>query len=124
MPRNWLEWVTLAVGLAALTLVVGVLVADEVTSGDRPAQPRVELHLDRAYEAAGGWFVPATLTNEGDEAAEAINVVATATVGGEPEQADVVVDYGPPGSAVDIAFGFSAAPDGEIEVVVTGFRLP
>ena len=124
MPRNWLEWMTLAVGVAALTLVVGVLVADEVTSGDRPPQPRVELHLDRAYESEGGWFVPATLTNEGDEAAEAITVVASATVGGETEQAEAVVDYGPPRSAVEITFGFSAAPDGEIEVVVTGFRLP
>jgi uncharacterized protein (TIGR02588 family) len=124
MPRNWLEWGALGAGLAALLVIVGVLTADAVSGGDRPPTPRVELHTEQAYETDNGWLLPATMTNDGDRAAEALVLVAVASVAGEEERSEVAVDYAPPGSEVEVTFGFSAPPDGDVEVIVTGFRLP
>lgn len=124
MPRNWLEWLSLAVGVIAVVVVVGILVADGVAGGSRPPDPMVQLHTDRAYQATHGWLLPATLTNEGDEAAEALLLVATATVDGVEERAEATIDYAPPRTAVELTFGFSARPDGDVEVRVLGFRLP
>ena len=124
MPRNWLEWVALAIGSVALVAVVGILAADELTGGDRPPEIAVELHLDAAYQTEHGWLLPATLTNVGDEAAEALDLEAVATVGGVEERSMLQVDYAPSRSEVELTFGFSARPDGDVEVVVVGFRLP
>lgn len=124
MPRNWLEWLSLAVGVVAVVAVVSVLVVEGVTGGGRPPDPVVQLHADRAYQATHGWLVPATLTNRGDEAAEALVLIATASVDGVEERAEVTVDYAPSHTAVELTFGFSARPDGDVEVRVVGFRLP
>ena len=124
MPRNWLEWVALAIGSVALVAVLAILVTDELTSGDRPPEISVELHLDDAYRTDHGWLLPATLTNVGDDAAEALELEAVATVAGAEERSTVQVDYAPSDSEVEVTFGFSAAPDGDVEVRVIGFRLP
>ena len=124
MPRNWLEWLALGIGLVALVAVVGILVADEVGSEGRPPEISVVVHLDRAYGTDHGWLLPATLTNRGDEAAEALEVMAVATVDGAEERSTVEIDYAPSDSEIEVAFGFSGRPDGDVEVQVTGFRLP
>ena len=124
MPRNWLEWLALGIGSVALAAVVGILVVDELSGRDMPPDISVELHLDQAYETDHGWLLPATLTNAGDDAAEALELEAVATVDGVEERSTVQVDYAPSRSDVEATFGFSAPPDGDVEVQVVGFRLP
>lgn len=124
MPRNWLEWLALGIGSVALVAVVGILLADELSGGDAPPDISVELHHDQAYETDHGWLLPATLTNVGDDAAEAVELEAVATVEGAEERSTVQVDYAPSHSEVEATFAFSAPPDGDVEVQVTGFRLP
>lgn len=124
MRQHWLEWLVLGLSAAVVVGIVGFLVVDGLTDQARPPMPSVELQTDAAYETAGTWIVPATVTNEGDDAAEALVLRATATVDGSEEESDVSVDHLPPGTDVDIAFGFSGEPDGDIDVTTVGFRLP
>lgn len=124
MRHNWLEWLVLGISAAVLIGLVGFLVIDGITDGGRPPAPLVVLDIEAAYEVSGGWVVPATVMNEGDEAAEALALRATATVAGTEEESEITVDFLPSGTDVNVTFGFSAQPDGEITVQTVGFRLP
>jgi uncharacterized protein (TIGR02588 family) len=124
MRQNWLEWVALFVSVLAVIGVVGFLMVDGLRDEGEPPIPTVELHVDEAYGTDHGWIVPATLSNAGDEAAEALVLRATASVAGAEEESELTVDYLPAGTAVEISFGFSTEPDGPPGVQVIGFRLP
>lgn len=124
MRRNWLEWIVLVTSAIALAGLVGFLVVDGARDEGRPPQPVVTLDVESAYRVAAGWLLPATVTNDGDATAEAVVLRATASVGGEVEESELTVDYLPVGTAVEITFGFSDEPDGEVSVHVVGFRLP
>lgn len=124
MRQNWLEWVVLGVSAAVVIGLVGFLVVDGITDDGRPPEPVVKLDLDAAYEIATGWIVPATVTNEGDGGAEALAIRATATVDGAEEESEVTIDFLPPGTDVELSFGFSAEPDGGVTIQTIGFRLP
>jgi uncharacterized protein (TIGR02588 family) len=124
MRRNVVEWLALAASAVAIALVAGYLVLDGLTGSSAPPQPTVSLHESDGRETELGWSVPATLTNVGDEAAEAVVVEATAQVAGEEESSEYQVDFLPSRSEVEIEFGFSARPEGAIEVRLIGFRRP
>jgi len=122
--QNWLEWVVLAMSAAAVVGLVGFLLVDGITDQGRPPVPVVELMADAAYDIPGAWILPATVSNDGDEAAEELVLRATATVEGIEEDSEVTIDYLPPGTDVEISFGLSAEPDDEVTVTTVGFRLP
>jgi uncharacterized protein (TIGR02588 family) len=124
MRQNWLEWGALAASVIAVVAVVGFLVVDGISDEGRPPTPVVELLDAEAYMTEHGWILPAQLTNDGDTAAEALVIRATATVEGTEEESEISVDYLPAGTAVEVSFGFSAEPEGEVTVQVVGFRLP
>lgn len=124
MRQNWLEWVVLGVSAAAVIGLVGFLLVDGITDQGRPPLPVVELQTEAAYDVAGGWIIPAVVTNDGDEAAEALVLRATATVGERDEESDVTVDFLAPGTDIEVSFGFSGPPDGDVTVSIVGFRLP
>ena len=124
MRRNWVEWVAMGISVAAIIGVVGFLVVDGLTDAGRPPEPRVVLQPDAAYETTTGWIVPATVTNDGDRPAEELVLRATATVEGSEEESELTIDYLPPGTDVEVSFGFSAEPDGEVTVTTVAFRLP
>lgn len=124
MRQNWFEWLALVVTVTALLGVVGFLIVDGIQDEGRPPSPVVELQAEAAYAIDGGWIIPATVTNDGDRAAEAMVLRATAAVAGEPEESELTLDYLPAGTSVDVSFGFSGEPDGEVVIGVVGFRLP
>ena len=123
MSRNALEWVVLVVSVLAIAAVAVILVADGLREPQN-ADPRVEIHADQARQGSLGWIVPATVSNGGDVPAEAVIVEAETTVSGETEASELEVDYLPAGSSVEIAFSFSAQPEGEITVQLIGYRMP
>lgn len=123
MKRNAVEWLVLAASVLAIVALVGVLVAEGLRE-THPPSPTVELRPAEARQAPTGWIVPATLANAGDRAAQAVVLEATATVAGEEESSELEVDFLPAGSSVDVAFAFSAAPDGEVTVRLVSFREP
>ena len=124
MRQNWVEWIALAVSVLAVVGVVGFLVVDGLRDEGQPPTPVVALLRSDAYATDHGWIVPATVTNDGDQAAEALVLRATATVGGEEEESELTVDYLPAGTSVEVSIGFSAEPEGEVSLQVVAFRLP
>jgi uncharacterized protein (TIGR02588 family) len=124
MRQNWVEWTALGVSVLATLGLAGFLVVDGLVDEGAPPAPTVELRSGDAYESDHGWIIPATVGNDGDEAAEAVILEATASVGGTEETSVVDVDYLPAGTEVDVSFGFSARPDGDVALRVVGFRLP
>ena len=124
MRQNWLEWVVLGVSVAAVAGLVGFLVVDGLTDAGRPPEPVITLETDAAYDVAEGWILPAMATNNGDEAAGALVLRATATVDGVEEESEFTIDYLPAGTDVEFSFGFSGQPDGDVTVSIVGFRLP
>lgn len=119
--RNRVEWAVLVVSCLAVATVLALLLYEGLSDTGRPPAPIVTLHLNEAYGTSAGWVLPATAHNDGDRSAQAVTLLATATVRGEEEEAEVTVDYLPAGTDVDLAFGFSGEPDGEVTVRVTGF---
>lgn len=124
MRSNWLEWVVLGISALVLVGVVGFLVVDGLVDEGRPPEPVVTLHLEDAYGGEHGWYLPATVANRGDSAAEAVLLRAVASVGDDAEEAEVMIDYLPSGTEVEVTFSFSAEPDGDVTVRPLGFRLP
>lgn len=124
MRQNWAEWATLAVSVVAVVGVIGALTLDGIFTDAGPPEPVVELQADAAYQTETGWIVPGTVSNDGGEAAEAIVLRATASVAGSEEESEITLDYLPAGTRVEVSFGFSAEPDGEVTVQTVGFRLP
>ena len=124
MRQNVLEWVVLGISVAAVVGLVGFLVIDGITDEGRPPEPVVEVRPGEAYDIAGGWILPAIAMNRGDVAAESLALRATATVNGSEEESEVTIDFLPPGSEVEVSFGFTGQPDGDVTVAVVGFRLP
>ena len=123
MKRNIVEWAVLAVSVLAIGLLVAALVVEGV-SEHRPANPQVELRPEEARQGSLGWIVPAIVTNDGDEAVEAVILEAEAMVDGESEVRELEVPFLPAASSVEVAFSFSALPSSEIVVRLVGFRLP
>jgi uncharacterized protein (TIGR02588 family) len=119
--RNQVEWAVLFISCLAVATVLGLLVYEGLSDTGRPPAPIVTLHAGEAYGTSTGWVLPATAHNDGDRSAQAVTLLATATVRGEEEEAEVTIDYLPAGTNVDLAFGFSGEPDAEVIVRVTGF---
>jgi uncharacterized protein (TIGR02588 family) len=121
--RNLVEWSVLGISLLSIALLVGALVVQGLAESE-PANPRVDLHEDRALQGELGWIVPATVSNAGDEAAEAVVLEAAAEIGGATELSTVEVNFLPAGTNVEVAFSFSQRPENEIEVRLLGYRTP
>jgi uncharacterized protein (TIGR02588 family) len=124
MRQNWIEWVALLLSGVLVLSVVGFLVVDGLRDEGQPPEPVVVLRPDEAYATDHGWILPATVSNSGDTAAEALVLRATVTVDGAEEESELTVDYLPAGTEVEVSFGFSGQPDGEVSVQIVGFRLP
>ena len=124
MRQNWLEWLVLGISMAAVIGLFGFLALDGITDEGRPPVPVVEVQAGAAYGVPGAWLVPATATNEGDQAAVAVTLRATAAVDGAEEESEVTIDFLPAGTEVEVSFGFSGRPEGAVTVSIAGFRLP
>ena len=123
MRRNIVEWAVLGASIVGIVVLAAILVIEGVGEA-RPPDPTVELRPAGARQGAVGWIVPATVSNGGDEAAEAVVLEASATVHGQEEMSELEVNFLPAGSTVEVAFGFSARPSGDVVVRLVGFRVP
>jgi len=123
MRQNALEWAALAISAVAIGLVAVLLVVEGL-GPMTAADPALTLRPEEGRAVALGWSVPGTLSNEGRDAAEAVVVEAVASVGGTEETSEVEVMFLPGGSSVDVEFGFSAEPEGEIATRLVGYRVP
>jgi uncharacterized protein (TIGR02588 family) len=123
VKRNWLEWLVLVASSAAILAVVGVLVADALTTRG-PADIRVEPRLGEARAAAGGWVLPITVRNGGGEAAAAVTIEARATVDGSEQSVQAIVDLLPPFGEVGATVAFGGEPEGGVTFRVVSWQEP
>lgn len=86
VEKHPLEWIVFAVSLVLVAGTVGFLAWDALQGGDSPAELSVE--LGRPERRDGGWAVPVTVHNRGDETAEGVEVEVTLeSPGSAPETA-------------------------------------
>ena len=124
MRQNWLEWLAIGVSVLAIGLLAAFLAVDGLTSGGDPPRPVVDLKVDEARESEHGWIVPATIRNEGDQAAERVHVQAIATIAGRDERREAEIDFLPAGTEVELEFVFPGPPDGEVRTAVISYLTP
>lgn len=94
VEKNPLEWAVFAVSLAVVLATLGYLVYDAATVRD--AKPDLRVELGRPEPRSGGFAVPVTVHNRGDETAEGVHVEVTLeTPGAEPERAEYNVVFIP-----------------------------
>jgi uncharacterized protein (TIGR02588 family) len=124
MRQNAVEWVVLALSVAVIVVLVAALVVDAVADEGAPPRPTIVVHEADARATEVGWLLPATIGNDGDQAAEQVTVEAAAEVDGVQQTSQAEVDFLPSGASTEVAFGFTDRPDGEVTVRVIGYRLP
>ena len=122
--RTLLEWIVLAISALAIVALVGVLLAEGLAGPHDDPDPVVELALDEGRQGTHAWFIPATVTNIGGDAAEDVLIEFTATVAGTEETSELTVAFLPARSTVQLEVGFSARPEGEVAVRVVGYARP
>ena len=94
LQKNPLEWAVFAVGLAAVLATGGFLVWDAVTA--RGAAPDLEVELGAPEPGSGGFSVPVTVRNQGDETAGGVRVEVTLELpGAPPETAEIEMAFVP-----------------------------
>lgn len=122
-PRSGAEWTTFAVALAILLVIVGAI-GVEASRPSTPPDPVAK--IDGARRDLGGRFhVDVVVENRGDETAEAVQVVASLEIDGEPLETDETVDFLAGGDQAELTFVFEQDPDeGELSVRVAGFQTP
>ena len=81
--RTRAELVTLAISLLVLLALVGGIVWLDLRGGDDPARITTDLQFTDAYEHDGDWYLPVTITNEGDRAADVLQVDIVRPIEGE-----------------------------------------
>jgi uncharacterized protein (TIGR02588 family) len=105
--KNWLEWTVFWSSLALVLAVVAYLVYAATTQGDRP--PRLSVTLGAAVPVPGGFGVPVSVSNSGDNTAE--NVRVEVSLEGHDERGHLVLAFVPQQATRRGWVTFRARPD-------------
>lgn len=123
LGRTTAEWTVFAVS-AAVVLVVLALLGAQLLGSEEPAAP-VARQRGEIQEAAGRFYVPVDVTNEGDLTAADVQVIAELTIGGETVDGEQTVAFLAGSETERLVFSFDDDPaDGELVVRVGGFSKP
>ncbi len=121
-PRTAAEWVTFAVSLVVLSLLIGAMLV-EAQQSDEP--PRPVARITTTKHMGDQFQVTVKVENKGDLAAEAVQVVASLEIDGETTEGDQVVDFLAGDDEAELVFVFGDDPDdGKLTAEVTGFTVP
>lgn len=72
--RTTAERVTMVVSLLVVLVVVGLLVYDFAITGDTPPLIAVEVDHAAVQQEEGGYYLPVTVTNRGEQTAEDVTI--------------------------------------------------
>lgn len=122
--RSGAEWVTFAVSLFLLGVVIA-LIAAQIPGEHTPAAPTAT-RAGPIRSEGGSFFVPVDVKNTGEDTAQNVQVLATlTTTDGKEIVADQLVDFLAGGETERIEFAFAEDPaDGDLTVSVSGFGVP
>ena len=125
IEKNWLEWCIFAVASVVVCGALGYLIYDSWTQTQKPAVLKVFLGES---EARAGYFVlPVTVSNRGDQTAEAVHVEVVLTKqDGSKSRAGLQMGYLSRQGSRHGFVTFETDPDTAKRVVVRplGYRVP
>lgn len=124
--RSIAEWTTLAISAVILVALVGGLTWLYFRGTERPATVVVEPQMDQLREEDSGYYLPVIIHNTGDTtAANAVVQGELDTGSGQPETAEITIDFLDGDEEVAGTFVFRSDPrSGELTVGVTSFEEP
>jgi uncharacterized protein (TIGR02588 family) len=122
--RTTAEWVVFALASSVILVLAGAIAVLWTQPYD-PAQVSAK-RVGEVRVVGTDRYVPAEVTHDGDETAEAVQVQAEMTVDGNVMgEAEQIVDFLSGGETEEVVFIFSDVPAGaEIEVSVASFKVP
>lgn len=121
-PRTPAQWVTLVCSCLILGGLVA-LIAAQLGETREPAAPVVV--LGEVRDVGGTHHVDVVVTNEGDETAANVQVVAELTVDGTVTTGEQMIDFLAGGEEEELVFVFDDDPgEGDLSVSVAGFAVP
>jgi uncharacterized protein (TIGR02588 family) len=125
LEKNWLEWVVFAASLVLVVSTLGYLVYDSATLGNAP--PNIQFQLGKPQPQLNHFIVPVSVTNQGDETAEGVQVEVVLESGGqEQESAQFEIAFLPRHSTREGWVTFETDPRtvDEMKARVLGFEKP
>jgi uncharacterized protein (TIGR02588 family) len=120
-PRTTAEWVSLGVALLLLVGVIGIVISLWLRATDNQIQ--FEIERQPIYEQEGQFYLPITITNSSDKAAQLVTVEGKLTVEDKEEISTTTFDFIPPRSKVQGVLIFNNNPE-ETQVRITSFQEP
>jgi uncharacterized protein (TIGR02588 family) len=120
-PRTRAEWVSLIISILLLAGVAGIVVALWLNSSDRPARFRVDRGAVR--NEAGQYYLPITVTNDGDTTGAQVTVQGKLRLNDREESASTTFDFIPARSSAQGILIFISEP-GPAEVLVISYQQP
>jgi len=125
LEKNWLEWIVFAASLVLVVSTLGYLVYDSATSKD--ALPSIQFQLGKPQPQLNHFMVPVSVTNQGDETAEGVQIeVVLENDGKEQESAQFEIAFLPRHSTREGWVTFETDPRtvDEMKARVLGFEKP
>lgn len=125
LEKNWLEWLVFAISLVLVVGTLGYLVYDVATLSDTP--PNIEFAIGKPIPQSNYFLVPVTVTNRGDETAEAVQIEVVLESGGKPQESgEMEIAFLPRQSTREGWVTFQTNPQtvDQIRARVLGFEQP
>ena len=120
-PRATAEWASLIITVLLLCGLVSVIVSLWLGSSDKPARFRIE--RGAARNEAGHYYLPVSVTNEGDETVVEVRVEGRLKADGREENASTTFDFIPGHSISEGVLVFMSEP-GAADVRVVSYQQP
>lgn len=125
VEKNWLEWLVFAASLVLVVSTLGYLIYDTATLKDAP--PSIQFQLGKPQPQLNHFIVPVSVTNQGDETAEGVQVeVVLESDGKEQESAQFEIAFLPRHSTREgwVTFETNPRTVDQMKARVLGFEKP
>jgi uncharacterized protein (TIGR02588 family) len=120
-PRTAAERVALTIAGLILAVVIGLIVFLSITSEHTP--PRFDVTRGQLRAEKGVFYLPVTVTNQGDETASQVTLEGSLMVDGTEESASTTFDFIPGHSEVEAVLIFRADPQ-DATIGVVSYQKP
>jgi uncharacterized protein (TIGR02588 family) len=123
--RTTAEWITLGISVLIIASLVGLLSFIYFTSGTRSPVIKLEAKLEEVRREGEEYYLPITVTNEGERTAQDVEVELSLDTGeGDPETVGFTVQFLAGGESDYETAVFSSDPSqGELSHVIS-FSTP
>jgi uncharacterized protein (TIGR02588 family) len=120
-PRSKAEWVSLGISVLVLAAVVGLVIALWLNPSGEPALFRID--REQIRNEAGHYYLPITITNEGDATGAQVTVEGKLKMGDDEEVASTTFDFIPARSSAKGVLIFKSEPT-SADVRVASYQVP